>query len=154
MKLKISRRARIYVGIAAGWLLIIGLTILIKPGLFTGAAFVPLYEYTKLIGWGILYSAGGLVCLAAVLSRHRTLARLGMICSGIVALVSAFAVGWGVVETWIAFYGHGLGRPASPVFVIIMLAVALKDYLMVLQPLRTPFEDLVDEIEANPTGLL
>jgi len=152
---QMSSRARKYLVIAALRHGIIGLFILVLPFLFKNAAFVPLVEYTHLWTWGAVFVAIAITCAAAAKMRKRDLARLSMIASAASTAVTAFAVLWGVVETWILYANGEMDAPSSPFVVILLAAIAAKDYIICGQPMRTPFEDFMEvtlpKVDLEPT---
>jgi hypothetical protein len=133
-----STRARGYLVVASLHFGLIGASILIDPDMYGAAAFVPMMQHTGVTVWGIAYSITGIVCAAAVLTRWPSFARIGLIFACIVLISSAALVGWGVIETW--FDGNP-ATTASPIIPISFAALAIKDLLMIEQPLRTPAED-------------
>jgi len=142
-----SGRARGYLGVAACHFSLIGVSILIYPQMYAGAAFVPLVQLTQLWIWGLGYALTGLLCTLAALTRWPQFARAGLIGAFVVLIVSAFAVGWGVIWTWF----DADPTLASPIIPLSFTALAIKDLLMVEQPLRTPAEDYAEaraELEA------
>lgn len=115
----------------------IGLTILFIPELYISSVFTPIVQYTHLWIWGSAYTLVGLICGVAAITAFPTYARVGLIAAFVVLLVSSFAVGWGVVRTWI---DNDLPL-SSPVVPLAFLALGLKDLIMVRKPLRTVGED-------------
>ena len=146
-RVTMSNRARAYIVVAACHFSLIGLSILIDPHMYSGAAFVPLIENTGLLIWGVAYTATGLLCTLAAVTRWPTFARAGLMAAFIVLIVSAFAISWGVVSTWF----DTAPEAASPIIPLSFTALAIKDLLMVEQPLRTPAEDYA-EARANLEG--
>jgi hypothetical protein len=143
-----SSRARGYLVVAALHFSLIGLSILIKPSLYQASAFVPMVEITGLIPWGIAYTLTGILCTLAAITRWPAFARSGLGLAFVVLIVSAFAISWGVVASW---FDADLDS-ASPVIPLSFTALAIKDLLMVGQPLRTPVEDYEQaraELEAS-----
>jgi hypothetical protein len=130
-----SNRARAYLIVATIHFLLIGISILGWPEMYAGAAFMPLAVYTHLIPWGIAYTLTGAMCGLAAVTKWPTFARAGLVMAFVVLMVTAFAVGWGVVLSWMS------GVMVSPLIPIGFAALGIKDLLIVGQPLRTPFED-------------
>lgn len=135
-----SGRARGYLFVACLHFGIIGMSILIWPKMYSGAAFVPLVQNTELLVWGLAYLTTGVLCGIAVFTRWPQFARAGLMGAFMVLIVSAFAVAWGVVATWF----DADPASSSPVIPLSFTALAIKDLLMVEQPLRTPAEDYAD----------
>jgi len=105
--------------------------------MYQGATFVPMVEATGLLVWGIAYTVTGALCALAAILRWPAFARAGLMCAFVVLITSAAAVAWGVVATWF----DTDPASSSPVIPLSFTALAIKDLLMVEQPLRTPVED-------------
>ena len=133
-----SPRARAYLIIATCHFTLIGLSVLIFPQMYQGSSFVPMVHYTTLAPWGCGYLITGVLCGLAAFTKWPTFARAGLICAFVVLFVSSFAVGWGVVNSWT---NADPNRWASPMVPLSLMALAIKDLLMVGRPLRTPVED-------------
>jgi hypothetical protein len=132
-----SSRARGYLVVAAFHFGLIGISILFWPQVYSASAFVPLVEYTNLSLWGVAYLTTGILCAVAAVTSWPSFARAGLMMAFVVLFVSSIAIGFGVVESWLMAV-----RPlASPVVPLSFMALAIKDLLMVGQPLRTPTED-------------
>jgi len=132
-----SPPARAYLVTAAFHFALVGITIIFWPEMYGSAAFLTIVTYTHLLGWGLSFMATAIVCLAAAITRRPNLARAGMIMAFVVCVVTAFAVGWGVIVSWIA-WREGTGPPTAPVFAITIASLGVKDLLMVRYPLRVP----------------
>lgn len=167
--LAMTTRARVYLS-AAGWRhLLIGLTLLLLPWLYSAAAFVPIFNWIPLVGWGAIMTAEGLLCLVAALLRNSDMARTAIGISAVITMVLAAGLGIGIVAAWLAWVGHVgpdqawelivthpnvfpaalLGfapAPPSPFIPIIMLAITVKDFTMCAQPLRVPLEETVGDV--------
>lgn len=143
-----SPRARGYLTVATIHFGLIGISIVGFPQMYTAAAFLPIVTFTTLWIWGAAYILTSVLCLAAAITRWPSFARAGLICAFVVLFVSAFAVGWGVIHTWIDT-APGMSSPVVP---LCFGALAAKDLLMVGRPLRTPVEDyLIAQAELRPT---
>ena len=132
-----SSRARGYLLVATFHFGLIGLSILLFPQMYSASAFIPLIQYTHLWMWGGAYLLTSVLCCVAAITQWPTFARAGLTAAFVVLIVSSFAVGWGVVNSWLR---HDVPM-ASPVVPLSFAAIAIKDLLMVAQPLRTPTED-------------
>lgn len=132
-----SSRARSFLVVAAVHFTAIGGSILFRPDLYQAPAFIPLADPSRLWLWGGSYMVTGVVCTVAALTAWPSFARAGLSLGFVVLIVSAAAIGVGVVESWL--------NPAlvdsSPMVPLTLAALAVKDLLMVSQPLRTPTED-------------
>lgn len=160
-------RARTYIS-AGGWRhLLIGLTMLGLPWLYSAAAFIPIFNLLSLNVWGWEMTVVGLVCLVGSLTRRADVARVGMVGSAVTTLVLAAGLSVGVIEVWIAWLNAispaavwdllatrpptfpvdllvGTSTvPPSPFLPLVMLAVTVKDFTMCAQPLRVPLEERV-----------
>jgi hypothetical protein len=141
--------ARKYLLVAVLHFSIIGITIMVWPQMYGGAAFVPIVQDTSLLLWGVAYLLVGILCAIAAITRWPKFARAGLILAFIVLMASVVAVGWGVVLTWIDT------DPAmsSPLIPISFAALAFKDLLVVGRPFTTPAQDLgvaKTELEGSP----
>lgn len=132
-----SARARGYLTVAFLHFGIIGVDILAFPQHYSAPAYTAIISAGYGIWWGVGYGFVSAVCLVALLTRWPSLARIGLTAAFVVLLLSAFAVGWGVVGAWL----DGADVQASAVVPVTLAAIAAKDLLMVGQPLRTPTED-------------
>ena len=135
-----TARARWYLGIAATRHLSVGGLALLMPGSFTSAAFIPILSAAPLLFWGSFFMAAGLSCALAAGFRSEALARLGMALSA----TSTLLVGVGLVLAILN------GLLVSPIGPILWIAVALKDFVVCAQPIRSPFEGLAEQVAHGP----
>jgi hypothetical protein len=133
-----SARARGYLVVATLHFGLIGASILLDPSMYGAAAFVPMVEFTGLTIWGVAYAVTGLLCGLAAVTHWPTFARVGLTFAFVVLISSAALVGLGVAGSWL---DDDPTTTASPIIPISFAALAIKDLLMVEQPLRTPAED-------------
>jgi len=131
-----TTRARWYLAIAGVRHLLVGGFALLIPEAFKSTSFIPIIAAAPLWFWGTFSMGSGLACLGSAITRSEPLARLGM--------------GWSAVLTLLIGVGLLLavfkGQSASPTGPIIWLAVALKDFVVCAQPIRSPFEGLTERI--------
>lgn len=129
-------RARWYLIIAATRHLLVGFFAITAAGSFKSPSFGPIISAAPLPAWGamFLFVAVGLA-LGAWL-RSARIARFGLMGSAATTLM----VGIGLL---MAYFTGDLSSPTGP---IIWLAVAGKDFTVCADPLRSPFEDWVEEI--------
>jgi hypothetical protein len=125
--------ARAYLIVASLHFGLIGLSILLLPEMYTGAAFLPIVESVSLPLWGWAHLVTGVFCTLAAAMRWPTFGRAGMVMAFGVLVASAFAVGWGVAEAW--FDGNP-ATMATPVIPLTFLAMAVKDLIEVGRPMQ------------------
>lgn len=158
-----SRRARVYIIAGGSRHLLIGLTIIFGPWLYSSAAFIPIFNLINAQIWAWIMVTVGAVCLAGAITKQVDVARAGMVGSAIVTVVLAVGLCLGLANVWIMFAQHIgwdalwhliLERPAlfpadalrviappSPFLPLLMLSVSIKDFTMCAQPLKVPIED-------------
>lgn len=162
-----TNRARVYFYTGGGRHALTGLTILFLPWLYSGAAFVPIFNLLSLGTWGWVMSLVGLTCCLAAFNRNADLARFGIVLSATVTAVIALGLWFGIGFVWAQWFTHigsvefwklVLDRPSqyppylklitaiippSPFLPIAMTAFVIKDFTMCAQPLRVPLEERV-----------
>lgn len=131
-----TARARAYLAIAGVRHLLVGGFALFAPESFRSTSFLPIIEAAPLWFWAIFSLATGVACLTAGSVRSEPLARLGMAWSAVLTLL----IGCGLL---LAVFTQQLSSPTGP---IIWLAVALKDFVVCAQPIRSPFEGLTEQL--------
>jgi hypothetical protein len=141
-----TRRARWYLSVAAIRHLTLGVFCLIAPWLFANAAFIPILNFVPLWGWGSVMAATGATCAVAAAFRHGGWARLAMVCSATVTIVLGAGVTVGVAIVWAKYLAGTVDTPASPVLPVLLLALAAKDYIVCGQPIRSPFETVLNRL--------
>jgi hypothetical protein len=130
-----TARARVYLAIAAARHLLIGSVAIAMPGSFSSAAFLPILRTAPLWMWAALMIGAGSACLVASVAKSEPMARLGMAWSATITVI----IGVSLVMA-------ALNRTATPVGPILWLAIALKDFVVCAQPIRSPFEGLTDRM--------
>jgi hypothetical protein len=161
-----SRRARIYIAAGGSRHLLVGLTILLFPWLYSAAAFIPIFNLIDQVFWGWLMSIVGVVCIAGAVTRNADIARAGMVGSAAITAVLAVGLTIGLTNVWLMFGQHvgaaevlhlmrthprifplelaaRMVAPPSPFLALLLLSVSVKDFTMCAQPMRTPVEDRV-----------
>lgn len=129
-------RARWYLIIAATrHLLTAGFAIFFAES-FRSTSFGPLIDAAPLWMWGVMFAGAGIACAIGAAKRSARIARLGLMLSATSTLMLAAGI-------CVAIFTGELSAPTGP---IIYLAVAFKDFTVCADPLRSPFEDWVDEI--------
>jgi len=131
-----TARARWYLGIAGVRHLLVGAFALLMPEAFKSTSFIPIIEAAPLWFWAVFSIGAGIACLGASLTKSEPLARLGMAWSAVVTLL----IGVGLLLSVFT------GQSSSPTGPIIWLAVALKDFVVCAQPIRSPFEGLTERL--------
>jgi hypothetical protein len=132
-------RARSYLAIAALRHLLIGGSCVVIPDTFRSSSFIPLKNILPLPVWGIVFLIAAATCIAAAIRRHDFLARMGLIMSATTTSVWAAGITLSLAT----------GELSSPTGPIIWWAVALKDFIVCAQPMRSPFEPLIQAMRAE-----
>jgi hypothetical protein len=142
--LPMSKRARIYLLIAATRHVSLGIAALVSPDLFSGPAYsgirdaMPGRPSSDIMRWGILFLCTGLLCTWAGIRGQDGLARWALLAS--VCTTALLAGGF------IAVSLHGVNAPTGLVGYLALLG---KDLVQIRQPMRTPFEDVVRRVLAR-----
>lgn len=131
-----TRRARWYLIIAAARHIIVGCFAIFAAQSFQSPSFYPIIRAAPLWLWGTMFLIVGLTCTIGAAKRSARIARFGLMGSAATTLM----VGVGLFMAW---FSGDLTSPTGPV---IWLAVAFKDFTVCADPLRSPFEDWVEEI--------
>lgn len=131
-----TTRARWYLGIAGVRHLLVGSFALLMGSSFKSTSFIPILEAAPLWFWALFSLGAGLACMGAAVTRSEPLARLGMAWSAVLTLL----IGTGLLMSVFT------GQSSSPTGPIIWLAVALKDFVVCAQPIRSPFEGLTERL--------
>jgi hypothetical protein len=171
-----TARARTYFYTSGGRHGITGLTMLLLPWMYTGAAFIPIFNLLSTNTWGWVMTIVGLVCSWAAANKNADIARFGIVLSAMVTAVMALGLWIGISFLWFkwfqvvgssAFWSLVLERPSnypaylrslssivppSPFLPIVMTALVIKDFTMCAQPLRVPLEERVVEV-VRPLGV-
>lgn len=131
-----TARARWYLAIAAVRHMLVGGFALLLPASFKSTSFIPILEAAPLWFWAVFSIGAGLACGTAAATKSEPLARLGMAWSAVLTLL----IGVGLLMSVFT------GQSSSPTGPIIWLAVALKDFVVCAQPIRSPFEGLTEQL--------
>lgn len=131
-----TARARAYLAIAGTRHLLVGTFALIVPEWFRSTSFVPIVAAAPLWFWGMFSIGAAIACIGSAATRSEPLARIGMAWSAVLTLL----IGVGLL---LSVFTGGLSSPTGP---IIWLAVALKDFVVCAQPIRSPFEGLTERL--------
>jgi len=134
-----TARARAYLAIAGVRHLLVGSFALIVPAWFKSPSFLPIIEAAPLWFWGAFSIGAAVACLASAAFKSEPLARLGMAWSAVLTLL----IGVGLLLSVFT------GQSTSPTGPIIWLAVALKDFVVCAQPIRSPFEGLTERLASK-----
>lgn len=133
---KMTTRARWYLLIAATRHLLVGGFAILASDSFQSPSFGPMIAAAPLWLWGSMFVGAGIACAAGGITRLPKTARLGLMWSA----TSTLMVGVGLL---LAVFTGDLSSPTGP---IVWLAIALKDFTVCADPLRSPFEEWVEEI--------
>jgi len=136
-----TNRARWYLAIAGIRHILVGGFAMLMPLSFKSTSFIPIIAAAPLWFWAIFSLGAGIACLGAGVTRSEPLARLGMAWSAVLTLL----IGVGLLMA--VFTNHS----SSPTGPIIWLAVALKDFVVCAQPIRSPFEGLTEQLARKKT---
>lgn len=129
-------RARWYLAIAGCRHLLVGGFALSMASSFKSTSFIPILEAAPLWFWAVFSIGAGLACAGAAAAKSEPLARLGMGWSAVLTLL----IGVGLL---MSVFTNQSSSPTGP---IIWLAVALKDFVVCAQPIRSPFEGLTEQL--------
>lgn len=135
-------RARWYLTIAATRHILVAGFAILAPGSFQSPSFHPIILAAPLWMWGIVFAGAGVACAAGAVKKSARIARLGLMLSA----TSTLMTGVGIL---IAYFTGDLSSPTGP---IIWLAVAFKDFTVCADPLRSPFEDWVEEMDIETSN--
>lgn len=136
-----TTRARWYLAIAGLRHLLVGAFALAMASSFKSTSFIPIVEAAPLKFWAAFSLGAGIACGGAAITRSEPLARLGMAWSAVLTLL----IGTGLLISVFT------GQSSSPTGPIIWLAVALKDFVVCAQPIRSPFEGLTERLARKQT---
>ena len=131
-----TARARWYLAIAGVRHLLVGTFAMAMSSSFKSTSFIPILEAAPLWFWAIFSLGAGVACAGAAATKSEPLARLGMAWSAVLTLL----IGAGLLMSVFT------GQSSSPTGPIIWLAVALKDFVVCAQPIRSPFEGLTEQL--------
>ena len=131
-----TARARWYLTIATARHLLVGGFAILAADAFTSTSFYPIINAAPLWLWGLIFTGAGLSCGVGAATKSARVARLGLMWSA----TSTLMIGVGLV---IAYFTGDLSSPTGP---IVWVAIALKDFTVCADPLRSPFEDWAEEI--------
>jgi hypothetical protein len=129
-------RARWYLIIAAIRHTLIGGFAVFAAGSFQSPSFGPIISAAPLPAWGTMFLFVAVGLILGAWFKSARIARFGLMGSA----ATTFMVGIGLL---LAYFTGDLTSPTGP---IIWLAVAGKDFTVCADPLRSPFEDWVEEI--------
>lgn len=135
-------RARWYLVIAATRHMLVGGFAVLAANSFQSPSFGPIISAAPLPAWGAMFLFVSVGLALGALLKSARIARFGLMGSAVTTLM----VGIGLLLAW--FTGD-LSSPTGP---IIWLAVAGKDFTVCADPLRSPFEDWVEEIITGEEG--
>lgn len=140
-------RARWYLAIAAMRHLAFAGFAIFGAHLFHSTSFRPVMAAAPLWVWGLLFSGAAFACTVGAWRKSARIARAGLIWSA--GSTAGLAAG-----VTVAIF---TGDLASPILPVILIAAAGMDLTICADPLRSPFEDWVEEIitgEADVDGSL
>lgn len=129
-------RARWYLIIAATRHTLVGVFAVFAANSFTSPSFGPIISAAPLPFWGVMFLTVAVALGLGAWLKSARIARLGLMGSATTTLM----IGIGLL---LAYFTGDLASPTGP---IIWLAVAGKDFTVCADPLRSPFEDWVEEI--------
>ena len=141
-----TRRARVYMFTAAGRHLVVGACCAFYPQAFMSGTYLGItsaFSYLPMLHviiiWGWLFIFTGIMCVMAGITGSEKAARTGLLLS----VVTTACWGGGFLAAIIT------GVSSGPTGAVVWLALALKDATMLRQPLRNPFEPLVQKVIAD-----
>lgn len=143
---QMTKRAKVYLLIATARHLAVGLACVLAPSSFKSGSYqgiidalagIPFLTSIELWGWAFLGTS--LACFIGAVIGRETPARVGLVFS--VVTTACWAVGFAA--------SMFMGSSAGSTGFFIWAAVAAKDATMLRQPLRNPFEPLVQKLVAD-----
>ena len=135
-------RARWYLIIAAVRHSVVGAFAVFAADTFRSPSFGPIISAAPLPMWGAMFLFVALALAVGAWRKSARVARFGLMGSAATTLM----VGIGLL---LSYFTGDLSSPTGP---IIWLAVAGKDFTVCADPLRSPFEDWVEEIVTGKDG--
>lgn len=132
-----TARARWYLTIAATRHFLTAFFCIFAADSFQSSSFRPIISAAPLWAWGLAFTGAAVACAFAALNKSVSVARLGLTWSATSTLIVAFGL-------LIAWYTGDLSSPTGP---IVWFALALKDFTVCADPMRSPFEALAQRIE-------
>ena len=139
---RLTPRARAYLWIAAWRHGTVGLSLILWPQLFNGPAFgamknaLPVNSTAALAVWGSIFLAASLFSAYAATVARENPARVALIVSIMSSLIWAGGFASATYD----------GAKLSPIGLIFAIALAAKDLTMLRDPLRNPFEPLLNKV--------
>lgn len=140
---RMTPRARFYMGVVATRSSLLGLFCLFGPQLFNSvtyhglmSAFQPIPGETTIRLWGIAWLVTALTAWYATFTGREGEARAALLMS--IVSSACWAMGFTIAVM------HGIST--GPTGTIVWWALVLKDGSMLRQPLRNPFEPLVQRV--------
>lgn len=137
---EMTRRARAYLSIGGVRHLLIGGFTLAVPQNFASTIYIPIISYMPLAVWGVVFVVTGAICIASCLTGSGFWARLGLVLSATSTLACGVGITIGCIEAWLAH------QRLTPITAILLVSLAAKDYAVCTQPLRSPFEALLQRV--------
>lgn len=139
-----TRRAQWYLCIGGSRHAVLGWFAIVKADQFTSGVWVPIISYAPLCFWGGAMLLVALLMFVSAGCRSAKLARLALVLSGTLTLTVGAGILIGLIGIWTD------GNPATtatPVLPTLLLSLALKDYAVCTQPLRSPFESILRSVK-------
>lgn len=135
---RMTPRARWYLNIGGVRHLAVGGFTLFFPGMFANPSWIPIISYAPLWAWAMGFIVAGVICITASIIRSANWARIGLIMSASITLACGVGIGLGIALAWV----HGV--QVTPIIVFLLLSLAAKDFAVCTQPMRSPFENLMN----------
>ena len=140
--IRMSLRARVYLGIVAVQCFVMGGFFLFEPSWFVSSSYDQIRDVAPLPVWSFAFLIAGAICAAAAHFMDEHVARYGLM---LTAVLECIWVG-GFIAAWFA---GSLQSPLGPLVWGVLLA---RDLVILSQPLCTPFEDIIRRIEEKRPG--
>lgn len=128
-------RARAYIVITAVQHGLVGASATLLSQQFNGDGFRVARELMPIPVWGLMFLAGSGMLMQAAVRGSESRARLGMVLSVLLIALLGASLALSYTE----------GGVVSPIGTVFALSLMAKDLVVCAQPMRSPFERVVEE---------
>lgn len=135
-------RAKLYLAVAAGHHAVVGLSCLFAASYLQAPAFQFISGVLPFTVWTVGFLITAAICVYSLVFSSEVWARAGLVASAMIT--AAWAGGF------MAALAHS-HEHVAPTMAVAWAALALKDLIVCRQPLRSPFEPLVQRLSGDET---